>query len=105
MKYQNPIKKLEIIFSFYRNFIVISFLISVWCLYMYFKYGVSILSTILWFKIATLTLIYFFTNEYKAKEYFYYQNLGFSKLVLWITTLLFDFSLMILLTFLISYFK
>ena len=105
MKYKYPLKKLSIIYSFYRNFLVFSSFISFWCLFLFFEYGFSILSNLIWFKIITLGLTYYFINEYKGKEYYYYQNLGVSKLELWISTLLFDFSLMIFFIFQISLLK
>jgi len=50
-----------------------------------------------WFKAVTLGLTYYFINEYKSKEYYYYQNLGVSKSLLWAATLIFDFALFIFL--------
>lgn len=88
-------KTLRLIWTFYMSFILISTLITLCCLILFKEYGFSIFSTLFWFKIATLGLTYYFINSYKHKEYYYYQNLGVSKVLLWVTTLLFDFALFI----------
>jgi hypothetical protein len=62
-------------------------------LFYFFQDGFSIFSGILWLKIATNALTWYFINSSKAKEFFYYQNLGVSKRLLWSSTLSFDFSL------------
>jgi len=54
---------------------------------------------------ASLGLTYYFINSYKNKEYYYYQNLGLSKALLWIAILTFDFALFIFLIVLIYKFK
>jgi len=64
---------------------------------LFWKYGFSIFVVLFWFKIASLGLIFYFINNYKNKEYYYYQNLGVSKVLLWATTLAFDFALFIFL--------
>lgn len=45
----------------------------------------------------TMALIYYFININKKKEYYYYQNLGISKTLLWAASLTFDFILFIFL--------
>ena len=52
---------------------------------------------VFWLKIITLGLIVFFINNYKRNEFYYYKNLGLSKLRLWVSILLFDFILFIIL--------
>jgi hypothetical protein len=105
MLYQQLIKKAKIIFTFYRNFLLLSLLITACCLVLFWQYGLSILSTIFWFKMTTLALIYYFINSNKQKEYYYYQNLGISKRFLWSVTLIFDLSLLIFFIILIKQFK
>jgi len=92
-----PLRTLRLIWTFYRNFNLISILITICCLKFFWEYGFSVFATIFWFKIATLGLIFYFINSYKNKEYYYYQNLGVSKILLWVTTLIFDFILFIVL--------
>jgi len=58
-----------------------------------------------WFKIATLGLIFYFINNYKSNQYYYYQNLGISKLMLWVTTYIFEVFLLIIPIILVYNFK
>ena len=83
-------KKLRLILLFYRNFWFASSLITLVCLGLFWEFGLSIFSMLFWFKLATLFIIYRFISSYKAKEFYYYQNLGVSKSILWITTLSVD---------------
>ena len=100
-----PGRTIRFIWTFYRSFIFSSLLITTACVSAFWKYGFSIYTAVFWFKIATLGLTYYFINSYKAKEYFYYQNLGVSKALLWIVTLTFDFAVFLLLIILTNKFK
>lgn len=51
----------------------------------------SVISTLFWFKVLTSGLFYYYVNTYKANEYYYYKNLGLSKLQLWISSITIDF--------------
>lgn len=55
-------------------------------------HGIRTFTALFWFKAITLGLIYYFVNSYKKHELYYYKNLGFSKLKLWIPLLIFDFT-------------
>jgi len=57
---------------------------------------------IFWCKVLTSSMIFFFVNQLKEKQYYYYQNFGVGKKLLWVTTLLFDFLLFILFIILIN---
>jgi hypothetical protein len=57
---------------------------------LFWEYGFSIFSTLFWFKLATLFIIHRFMSSYKSREFYYYQNLGMSKMLLWGITLSFD---------------
>jgi hypothetical protein len=48
-------------------------------------------------KVATLWLTYYFIRTYKSNEFFYYQNLGLSKLMLWIPAIGFELLYFLLL--------
>ena len=91
------LKTIRIIWTFYRSFLLATALITACCLELFWKYGFSIFVVLFWFKIATLGLIFYFINEYRQKEYYYYYNLGVSKGLLWATILVFDFALFIFL--------
>lgn len=99
------LKTARSILSFYKNFFFLSFIITVICLVIFQKYGMNTFFVLFWFKVITLFIIYYFIKSYKAKEFYYYRNLGISELVLWMTTFLFDFSLFILLLLLINNFR
>jgi hypothetical protein len=45
----------------------------------------------------TQGVIFFFVNQVKKKEYYYDQNLGIGKKLLWTATLVFDFVLFVVL--------
>ena len=92
-----PLRTLRLIWTFYKSFYLISILLTICCLVFFREFGLGVFTTLIWFKIATLGLTFYFIHSYKDKEYYYYQNLGISKRLLWITTLSFDFALFILL--------
>jgi hypothetical protein len=85
--------KLRLILTFYRSYFFASFLITLAFSYLFWLYGFSIFATLFWGKIITLFIIYNFIRSYKNKEFYYYQNLGLSKKVLWTSTLIFDMLL------------
>ncbi|OLY92793.1 hypothetical protein SAMN05444008_10235 [Cnuella takakiae] len=92
-----PIKTIRLIWTFYRSFFFASLVINAFCLSIFWKYGFSAYSGLFWLKIASLAFIYNFINNYKRKEYYYYQNLGIPKTRLWVVTLTFDFILFLFL--------
>lgn len=100
-----PFKTIRLIWTFYRSFLFLSLLITSCCLSIFWEYGFSVFSVLFWLKIATLGLTYYFIDNYKNKEYYYYQNLGVSKILLWGVTLSFDFALFIFLIIQIYKFK
>lgn len=89
------LKTIKLITTFYRSFFIATSAITICCIWIFQKYGISTFFAIFWFKIITLGLIYYFIKNYKAKEIYYYQNLGISKIVLWSSILAFDFALFI----------
>jgi hypothetical protein len=99
------IKKIRLIWTFYKSFILASTLITISCLSAFWNYGFSIFAGIFWLKIATLGLTYYFINGYKRNEFYYYQNLGVSKGLLWASTLIFDFALFLFLIIEVYIFK
>lgn len=92
-KKQTPfylIKKVKLILIFYRNFWFFNFLITAICSLLFWEYGFSIYRILFWLKVSTLFLTYNFIRTYKRNEFYYYQNLGISKTVLWAYTLSFE---------------
>lgn len=88
---------MKLILTFYRSFIAASSLITMACLSAISINGLKILPAVLLFKLVTLGIIILYINLYKKKEFYYYQNLGFPKLMLWIFTLGIDLVVFILL--------
>jgi len=91
-------KTIRLIWTFYRSFALVSLLITMSCVKVIWETGFGWFGLLFWGKLATLGLLFYFINSYKHKEYYYYQNLGVSKVQLWASTLLFDFCLFLFLT-------
>jgi hypothetical protein len=94
-------RTIRLLLTFYRGFFIPGFLITLTCGVLFREYGWSILSTLFWLKLGSMTLVFFFIRTYKSREFIYYQNLGLSRTFLWTSTLLFDFVLYLLLLSLI----
>jgi hypothetical protein len=90
---------------FYRGFWLASTLITLACMVLFWEYGFSIFSMLLWFKVVTLFLIFRFIRSYKAREFFYYHNLGMTKMLLWGVTLSFDMLVYFFLLFQVNRFR
>lgn len=93
------IRKCRLILTFYKSFLLASLVVNACCIYFFLKYGYGIFNVLFWFKIITLSLIFYYINDYKKKEFYYYQNLGISKQKLWVACLMFDFMLFLFLLF------
>src|SRR6187402_903514 len=91
------LKTIRLLYTFYRGFLLTSFIITSCCLFLFWRYGLGLFVVLFWFKIITLLLTFYFINDYTKKEYYYYQNLGISKAFLWTTPLIFDFSIFLFL--------
>jgi hypothetical protein len=92
-----PIKTIRLLWTFYRNFILASGIITIYSLVLFVENGIRIFVGLFWLKIITLGLTFLYINQYKKRQYYYYYNSGISKLFLWVTTLSFDFTLFIIL--------
>jgi len=90
-------KTLRLTLTFYKSFLFVSLLITLSCMSVIATNGMQAFVAVFWFKIITLGLIVFFINNYKRNEFYYYKNLGLSKFRLWLSILLFDFILFIML--------
>jgi len=89
------IKDIRLILTFYKSFLLATLVITACCIQIFWKYGIETFFVLFWFKVFTLIVIFYFIRKLKSKEFYYYQNLGVSKLISWTTTLVFDFSLFI----------
>ncbi|SCD18896.1 putative membrane protein [Proteiniphilum saccharofermentans] len=94
------VKKLCILFTFYRYYIWVSLLVNLICAFFLWKNGIGMYPMLFWFKIFTMGASFYLINDYRKQIYFYFHNFGLSKKVLWIFSLLFDlllfFAMMIL---------
>lgn len=88
-------RTLQLFWTFYKKFLLLSMLITAFCLRAFWVFGLDSFFGIFWCKVATLGATYYFVNTNKNKEYYYYQNLGITKTKLWTTTISFDFILFI----------
>ena len=100
-----PLKTLRLLWTFYKSFLAVSLCITACGLGIFWKYGHSVFVGVLWLKMATLALTFYFINSYKNKEYYYYLNLGISKPLLWSIPILFDVALFIVLLVQINKFR
>ncbi|NCI47893.1 hypothetical protein [Sediminibacterium soli] len=91
------VRTIRLIWTFYKSFLLLSLLMTACCLFIFRAYGFSVFIGIFWLKITTLAITYYFINGYKSKEYYYYRNLGVSRVLLWTVTLCFDFMLFLFL--------
>ena len=87
------IRSIRLIVTFYNTFIIPSILISLLSAVTLMKSGLSFFIVVFWFKLISMASIITFINSYRKKEFFYYQNLGLSKLALWSGSLVIDFVL------------
>lgn len=90
------LKVLKLIITFYSSFFFLTTTITLCCILIFEQYGMSTFFSLFWFKIITLGLVYYFTSNYKAKEVYYFLNLGVSPIILWASTLGFDFLLFVI---------
>jgi len=94
-------RTISILFRFYKSYLPSALAVTIFCLYLFFRAGMSLVTGIFWLKMISYGLIYFFIRTYKKKQFYYYRNLGFSNLALWGSTLSFDFLLFLLSLFII----
>ncbi|NCT93964.1 MAG: hypothetical protein GXC72_06055 [Chitinophagaceae bacterium] len=90
-------RSLRLFRRFYSSFLLFAVLMDAVSMLILWRSGLSVLGTLFWFKIATMGISYYVVNSYKSHEYYYYQNLGYSKQLLWAVTLAVDFLLFLLL--------
>lgn len=87
-------KTIRLILTFYKSFAFTSLLITFICMglvYGYGEKGVQIIQLLIWFKIIMLAIIVYSISRFKRNQFYYYKNLGVSRLTLWASTLIFDF--------------
>src|SRR5690606_9442596 len=88
-------KFLRLYFTFYRYFIVSGISISIVCTYLNFISEKQLLSALIWFKIITLVINYFYIRKTKRSQFYYFKNLGIDKNELFAVCFSFDFLIFI----------
>lgn len=87
-------RTVKLIARFYRDLFLANFLISLSCVFLLAHLGkeaYEIIGVLFWYKVITITLIFYSAIFYKKNELYYYQSLGVSKLQLIVVTSIFDF--------------
>ena len=84
-------RRLRAMLSFYSSFAFAGFLLTAACLGTLYSTGIVMFTLLFWLKVGTMWITYYFTDNLKQKEYYYYDNLGISKRTLWIPALVLDF--------------
>ncbi len=87
---------LRLLLTFYKSYAFASWMITLACMSIIYTWGIHTITALFWFKLFTLGVTVYFTNSYKWKEFYFYQNLGLSKTHLWTSSLIFDFLSFIL---------
>lgn len=90
-------RHLRLILTFYKSFFVLSFIVTLACLYIVHVHGLKALASLLGLKLLTFGLIYLYITSYKRRDFFYYQNLGMPKKKLWFSSLTLDIILFLVL--------
>ena len=83
-------KDINLLFTFYKNYAAASVSITLIAAFLLWKLGIEALTILFWFKITATAFIGLYIQSYKRKEFFYYQNLGISRIKLWVYTIGFD---------------
>lgn len=93
-------KKAGLIFRFYRSWLTLSLLVDACCVKLLCNYGLSIVKGIFWLKVIVNAVIAVWLHHYKAREFYYYSNLGIAKQKLLIISFTADFLIYSLLLYL-----
>jgi hypothetical protein len=88
---------IRLVWTFSKGYVLASLIVTLCCLFLFWEFGPGIFIALFWLKAVTMTMTFFLVNNYKKREYYYYQNLGISKVALWVISLSFDFILFVFL--------
>jgi len=80
---QNALKKFRLSLNFYRSILPFNISITLACCFLEWKFPDSqIMGILIFFKLLTLVLSLLFSSFLRKNEFYYYYNLGISKIVL-----------------------
>lgn len=85
------LKTFRLAWAFYKSYALFSMFITLFCIRIVYSYGLQVFTSVFWGKVITSAIAWYFVNESKRNEFYYYRNLGISPARLWILTLIFDF--------------
>jgi len=89
-------RKIRSINSFYKSFANGSIIITCLCMWILYKNGINTLTALIWFKVITLSIILYHISSYKKHVFYYYKNIGISKVTLWVGSIVLDMNLFII---------
>ncbi|RYZ20424.1 MAG: hypothetical protein EOO16_16690 [Chitinophagaceae bacterium] len=90
-------QKIRLLWAFYRPLTPFSLLAAGVGLYRVWNEGYPAFAGLLWMKLGTLLLAFYYGHAYRGRQYYYYHNLGLSKRVLWAAPMTADLVLYYLL--------
>jgi hypothetical protein len=89
-------KTLRLVLLFYKYFAFFSLLITGISVWLVNTNGWAAFSAVFWMKITTTGLIFWVVSGIKEKEFYYFQNLGLSRMRLWLYALGLDLGIFVL---------
>lgn len=93
------VKKLRLVRLFYSSFLPAGLLISLLCGLILAVGGMNVFVFVFWFKVISTASLLFYIHDAKRAEFFYYQNLGLSKSLLFILAAAAEFAIFVLVAF------
>lgn len=100
MKYKN---KISLYLSFVKPFYAASLLLTSVCVWLGLKFGMSIFGVLFYFKVFSMSLVFYVADVYSSRKYYYYYNLGFSKRGLWLPVVITDVAIFLIVVLLSIY--
>ena len=76
-------KKLRISLRYYRSMLPACLFVTAACAVTLWLQGAGVIPMLIFFKMLTLFLFFYFTSLLRPREFYYYYNLGVSKVRLW----------------------
>ena len=80
----------KLLWTFYRYSAVPNGFMTLICATLFWEYGPPIFAAQLFLKVVTMTIVSLFVRSHYKHEFYYYQNLGLTRVFLWTITLFFD---------------
>ena len=93
------LKRFRLLLTFYKSYALVNCIVSLAGAYTLYKASefsttpAKLLPAVIWMKIITTGMVVYYINTYQRKQFYYFQNLGLSKIFLWGCSLAFDFLL------------